>query len=101
MSVALLQADASAFRYMAFKAINERILIVRVQVRLRPKHAFIDFKLARTSADYWQVNDYSQIPVSELNPEDPLDMLIQCCDGQRQCGLGLIPTKHVLQLSKS
>ena len=88
-SVALLQADASAFKYIAFKAINERIPIAGVQVRLRPGLPFID--MARTSSDYWQVNNYSQVPVSKLNPEDPLDMLIECSDGQRHFELGLIP----------
>lgn len=87
----LMQADASAFQYMAFKAIGERIPIAGMQVRLFPGTSFID--MARTSADYWQIADYAQVPVAELDPHSPVDMLIECSDGQRHFELGLVPAK--------
>ena len=86
-----MQSHANAFKYLAFKAIGERIPIAGVQVRLFPGHPFID--LARTSADYWQIDDYSQVPVLQLDPTRPVDMLIECSDGQRHFELGLVPAQ--------
>ena len=74
---------------MAFKAIGERIPITGVQVRLFPGASFI--YMARTSADYWQITDYAQLPVAELDPKSPVDMLIECSDGQRHFENGLVP----------
>lgn len=85
----VMQADASAFKYIALKAIGERIPIAGMQVRLNPGEPFID--MARTSADYWQILDYSNIHVPELDPRNPVDMLIECSDGQRHFELGLVP----------
>lgn len=86
-----MQSHANAFKYMAFKVIGERIPIAGVQVRLSPNQPFID--MARSGADYWQINDYAQVPVLQLDPSQAVDMLIECSDGQRHFELGLVPAQ--------
>ena len=83
------QATTPPFAYMSFKAIGERIPLAAVQVRLFPDSGWLD--MARTGADYWQLTNYSNVPM--LNPADPLDFRITCSDGTTLTEPGLVPAE--------
>ncbi len=83
-----LQADERPFAYLAFKAIGERIPLAAMQVRLFPNASWLD--LARSGADYWQINDYATVP-AVLDPHNPLDFKITCSDGKVLYESGLVP----------
>ncbi|KAA6424865.1 MAG: eukaryotic translation initiation factor 2 subunit alpha-like [Trebouxia sp. A1-2] len=68
-----VQADERPFAYLAFKAIGERIPLAAMQVRLFPNASWLD--MARSGADYWQINDYATVP-AVLDPNNPLDFNI-------------------------
>ncbi|DBB16324.1 TPA: hypothetical protein ACH3X3_014630 [Trebouxia sp. C0006] len=66
-----VQADERPFAYLAFKAIGERIPLAAMQVRLFPNASWLD--MARSGADYWQINDYATVP-AVLDPTNPLQV---------------------------